>query len=94
MLVAHGGRGPLMIGTLEGVIEVAQTPGVPSGFQGLPLDHNRSAQRSSRITAKYFIKSIIQQLPWEAKSKRVEKMMVRVKEREREMYRDGTTKES
>lgn len=38
----------------------------------LPLGHNWSTQRSSRITAKYFIKSIIQQLPWEAKSERGE----------------------
>lgn len=68
----------------RGVIERAQPPGVPSGFLGLPLDHNRSAQRSSRITAKYFIKSIIQQLPWEAESKREEKMMVREREGEKE----------
>lgn len=79
MLVAQGGRGPLMIGDWEGVIERAQPPGVPSRFQGLPLDHNWSAQRSSRITAKYFIKSIIQHLPWEAESKLEEEKMVRVK---------------
>lgn len=37
------------------------------GFEDLLLlGHNWSLQQESRITAKYFIKSIIQQLPWEA----------------------------
>lgn len=65
-------------------------PSVPSGFQGLPLVHNWSAQQCSRITAKYFIKSIIQQLLWEAESNREEEEMVRA--REREMCRDGKTR--
>lgn len=41
------------------------------GFEDLlRLSHNWSFQRESRITAKYFIESIIQQLPREAKRER------------------------